>query len=648
MESLFLKLLNMSINAVWIVLAVCLVRQMKFIPKWVNVVLWGFVGFRLVCPFSIESIFSLIPSSESVVTNDFVSNGYSFNSGFNLVDKPLNSILQSNVNETTNALTNDSVSITFIIGLVWIVGIALMFSYAFLSFLKVKRQVTVSTKLTENVWICDDIPAPFILGVIRPKIYIPSNLNEECMPYVISHEKAHIKRLDYVWKPLGFILLSIYWFNPFMWLAYCLLSRDIEMACDESVLKHTAAKTKKSYSNALIECSVQNKILTACPLAFGEVGVKERVKNVINYKKPTFWIITISVVLCVVVAVCFLTNPSNSKENIDTSGERKTTQGAEAVASEINTLGNIDKIDFKKIFDETAGYGIGYYGNIDLQHSGPIDEISWLKDLKIGKKEISDNQISDRDKANIIALRRDIDDESFEFRYVYFSDDFSLVGLDDRANNSSYLYKVLEPEKAKKFFGDYTEEMKNLIPTEEKGEYISYGVPEQNMLIHKDIDLGTFEKPHKLEESVRLRHTDINSTDTINYYDYNVTFEQILEGKKAEQKLKETCTNFEAAKYALVENDLYLIKVNINYNPESKIKNRLPIDIDVAAVNSRGIYISDESHFANSQYTNETVNGKVSNWYPLLVPKGVDFKPVFVMGDPMVYPGAVAAVYFEK
>lgn len=190
------------------------------------------------------------------------------------------------------------------------------------------------------------------------------------------------------------------------------------------------------------------------------------------------------------------------------------------------------------------------------------------------------------------------------------------------------------------------------IPSEEKEEYVIYGNAEQNMIIYKDIDFGSFENPHKIGDSVRLRHSDINigKTDlnSTNIYDYDITFEQILTGKKAEQKLKESCSNFDEEKYLFEDNDAYLIKVNVKYNPESKINDRLPVDIYVAAVNSQGKYVNVEHRFDDSQYTNKTENGKVSNWYTVFVPKGEDIKPVFVMGSPMEYPGPVAAVYYDK
>lgn len=197
-----------------------------------------------------------------------------------------------------------------------------------------------------------------------------------------------------------------------------------------------------------------------------------------------------------------------------------------------------------------------------------------------------------------------------------------------------------------------TESSKAAATTEKEDVYAVYGNDEQNLIVYKDTDFGSFEKPHKIGESVRLRHSDVNigKTDLIktNIYDYDVTFEQVLTGKEAEQKLKESCSNFDEEKYLFEDNDVYLIKVHIKYNPESKIKDRLPVDINVAAVNSQGKYVSVEHRFDDSQYSNKTVNGEVTNRYPVFVPKGADIKLVFVIGSPMEYPGPVAAVYYDK
>ena len=196
---------------------------------------------------------------------------------------------------------------------VWIAGIVIMLAYALVSYLKLKKTVSVCVPIKEGILSCDEVKAPFILGVLRPVIYVPSSMQGETLDYVLRHETAHLQRRDHWWKPLGFLLLSVYWFNPLCWIAYILLCRDIEMACDEKVIRDMDKGDMAAYSQALLDCSFPRKRIAACPLAFGEVGVKERVKGVLNYKKPAFWIILIAVIACIVLAICLMTNPSSSK-----------------------------------------------------------------------------------------------------------------------------------------------------------------------------------------------------------------------------------------------------------------------------------------------------------------------------------------------
>lgn len=191
----------------------------------------------------------------------------------------------------------------------WLAGIAVMLLYSAVTYLRLHWQVRAAVSHGKNIYICDDVTSPFILGTLRPRIYIPSGISEQQLQYVLSHENAHIKRRDHWWKPLGFLLLTLYWFNPLLWLAYSLLCRDIEQACDEKVIARMDNAGKKGYSEALVVCSVHRRTVMACPVAFGEIGVKDRIKGIVSYKKPAFWIILASVAVCLLVAVCFLTNP---------------------------------------------------------------------------------------------------------------------------------------------------------------------------------------------------------------------------------------------------------------------------------------------------------------------------------------------------
>ena len=311
MAAVFLKLLNLSISASWLVLAVLVLRLIsKRSPKWMNVLLWGIVALRLVLPFSVESALSLIPSAETVspavVQFDPAP---TITSGVSVIDNAVNPSLSEHFAAAPLASVNPLYVWAYLAGWVWLIGLGAMLLYALVSYLRLRRRVSVSLCVRENIYLCDAISSPFILGVVKPRIYLPSGLDEVEQQNVLSHERAHLARRDHWWKPLGFALLAVYWFNPVLWLAYTLLCRDIELACDERVIRTMDESAVKTYSTVLLACSMPRKAVITCPLAFGEVGVKERVRNALRYKKPAFWVVAASVAVCVVVAVCFLTNP---------------------------------------------------------------------------------------------------------------------------------------------------------------------------------------------------------------------------------------------------------------------------------------------------------------------------------------------------
>lgn len=311
MAAVFLKLLNLSISASWLVLAVLVLRLIsKRSPKWVNVLLWGIVALRLVLPFSIESALSLIPSAETVspAVVQFAP-APTITSGVSVIDNAVNPSLSEHFAAVPTASVNPLYVWTEIAGWVWLIGLGAMLLYALVSYLRLRRRVSVSLPIQDHIYLCDAISSPFILGVVKPHIYLPSGLDEVQRQNVLAHEQAHLARRDHWWKPLGFALLAVYWFNPVLWLAYALLCRDIELACDERVIRTMDESAVKTYSTVLLACSMPRKAAITCPLAFGEVGVKERVKNALHYKKPAFWVVAASVAVCVVVAVCFLTNP---------------------------------------------------------------------------------------------------------------------------------------------------------------------------------------------------------------------------------------------------------------------------------------------------------------------------------------------------
>ena len=323
MEIMFIKLLNMSITASWLVLAVVVLRLLlKKAPRAFVVVLWSFVGIRLVCPFSFDSVFSLIPSVETIPQDIFYSASPEIQSGVPVLNSVVNPVIMGLFSPEPMTSVNPVQILAFVVSIIWIAGMAAMVLYTIISYFSIYRKVREAVPFRNNIFLCDAISTPFIFGIIRPRIYLPSDTKEQDIEYVIAHEKAHLKRHDHWWKPLGFLLLTVYWFNPVMWLAYVLLCKDIELACDEKVLRNMGAENKKPYAHALINCSIPRKRIAACPLAFGEAGVKGRIQSVLNYKRPAFWILFVAVISCVIVAVCFLTNPktldASLKNFIDT------------------------------------------------------------------------------------------------------------------------------------------------------------------------------------------------------------------------------------------------------------------------------------------------------------------------------------------
>ena len=316
MSEIFLKILNMSISASWLVLAVLLLRLvLKRAPKWVSVLLWGIVAVRLIFPFSIESILSLIPSAETVSPDIMMDWTPTISTGISSLDQVVNPIITQTFAPNPATSANPLQILIPVLGNLWVLGILVMLVYTGVSYLVLRRKVATAVLLQKNIFQSENVDSPFVLGIFKPRIYLPFRMDGQNLAFVIAHEEAHIRRRDHWWKPIGFLLLALHWFNPLMWVGYILLCRDIELACDEKVIKELDNEHRADYTQALVACSVNRRRIAACPLAFGEVGVKERVKSVMNYKKPAFWIIIAAIVTCAAVAVCFLTNPKTSANN---------------------------------------------------------------------------------------------------------------------------------------------------------------------------------------------------------------------------------------------------------------------------------------------------------------------------------------------
>ena len=306
MEAVFSKLVSISLVANWLILAVVVLRLLlKKVPRRITCILWGIVALRLMVPVSIESPVSMIPQTTSVIQEAVDTN---------LIHPETISAdtAPKQGQEGTDTVYIRNGQHTSIFPLIWCGGMAVMLCYFAFSYFRMRRLVREAVWETGNIWICDAVTTPFILGLIRPRIYLPSGLSGATREYVIAHEQSHLRWKDHWWKPLAFALLAVYWFDPLVWVSYAMLCRDIEFACDERVVHHYGIADKKAYSKALLECSTGRRLVLACPVAFGETAVTQRIRNVLRYKRPRFWIILVCAVVIAVMAVGFLTVPAKT------------------------------------------------------------------------------------------------------------------------------------------------------------------------------------------------------------------------------------------------------------------------------------------------------------------------------------------------
>lgn len=416
----FSDILNTSFSASFLVLAIVLVRPLlKRAPRSLICALWALVAFRLLCPVLPSSPVSLVPTTQ-VVPEAYLSM------------EPAQSHMQASLEIITNPIYPQTVDISYpssIEGLQlsdmfwtlnWLVGAGVMTLYALWSYLSLLLKTRVSVRLRDNILLCDDIGTPFILGLFRPRICLPSAMSPEQMEPVLAHEQAHLKRLDHLWKPMGYLLLTVHWFNPVMWLAYCLLCRDIELACDERVIRGMEPSQIRAYSEALISWGTRTRHIAACPLAFGEVGVMERVKNMLNYRKPGFWILMTAVLLSILIVVCFVFDPMPT------------------------TVGNFREHGFSLLFSDPEDLTCRM-GDQEYLIQLPVQFAMKLKQIAIDPAEVSKSLAEDRDRTYEI-----IDGNTS----LCISADCSEIWVDDGVK-PSFSYRVKKPEELKKLLADH-------------------------------------------------------------------------------------------------------------------------------------------------------------------------------------------------
>lgn len=413
MDDVFLKLVNLSISASWLILAVLVLRVvLKKAPKWVMPLLWGVVALRLVCLFSIESALSLIPSAETIPTEIVTETREPVLYEQATLDIVTNPTLPSAA-EVPVGVSRQQAQLDFsIYSVLWLAGMAALLVHALVSAGKLKKKLATAILLRDNIYESEFVDSPFVFGVVKPNIYLPMHMDEGTAAYVIAHERAHLARRDHWWKVLGYLVLALHWFNPLVWVAYILFCRDIELACDEKVVKGLDGAARADYSQALLSCAAPGRAVAACPLAFGEGNIKTRVKSALHYKKPAFWVAAAAVLAVVIMAVCFLTNP-RSDIDVETllgtsRGEitrvsvamEETSSGEEYRMSteEIKTvLSLLDAAEYERLGSASAMQGC--YAR--LYFEGAAGE----RELMLSQGEVLANPIKGNQKAQLYGLR---------------------------------------------------------------------------------------------------------------------------------------------------------------------------------------------------------------------------------------------------
>ncbi len=309
MPQVWIKVVNLSIQASWLVMAVIVFRLVAAkAPKWSRVLLWGLVGIRLVCPVTLESIFSLVPSAQTISPDIMTQTDPSVETGIPVVNHTVNPLINYTLSPTPGDSANPLQVLIPVLSVIWLAGIGLLLIYTVVSYTRLRYQLATAVHLRDNICQSERVTSPFVLGLVHPKIYLPFAMDEVTQQAVIAHEQAHLLRKDHWWKPLGFLIVSVYWFNPLLWVGYLLFCRDIELACDEKAVREMDAQQRADYSQVLLDCTAHRHKVSVCPLAFGEVGIRERVKAVLCYKKPTAWMVAGVLVICCIIAAAFLTS----------------------------------------------------------------------------------------------------------------------------------------------------------------------------------------------------------------------------------------------------------------------------------------------------------------------------------------------------
>lgn len=437
MQNLFLDVLNMSLTAAYVIAAIILIRLLiRKLPKKYSYLLWSVAAFRLCCPFSFQSVLSIFnlgifdmsrAQTESGAQLKYVADNIIYEEipqvtvGLPYANTIINNSLPP---AEPTASINPMQIIIAVLAVLWVIGMAAMLGYGIISFIRIRRSMNTAMRLKDNVYQSDKVSSPFILGIVKPKIYIPFGLDEDTLRYVLTHEKYHLRRFDHIAKIAAYIILSVHWFNPLCWAAFILMGTDMEMSCDEKVLAGEE-NIRKEYSTSLLSFATDRRFPSPGPLAFGETGVRSRIKNALNFRKPKLWAAVIAVIVCIVAAVACISNPMFMR------------------ITDINDAG-----DCEKMFDEIYSLTVtNSRGEQILTEEKDIERtVEVLKSLKINRKTMSRSE--NRPKINSIAIRSSEKDKIPTF--IYFNESYSEFWINDGVK-PSFTYEVKNPEEMSAF-----------------------------------------------------------------------------------------------------------------------------------------------------------------------------------------------------
>ena len=427
---IFLQILNMSFTASFVIILVLIARLfLKKLPKILSYALWGVVLFRLICPFSFESIFSLLPIKSNPIPLGIVYEAIpTVDTGIPAINHTVNQSLPA----ATPASSINPLQIwTFIGYTVWLLGMAILLIYSIVSLVRLHGRLKDAVHEKDNIYLTEHLDTPFVMGIIHPKIYLPISLKGEKKRYILLHEQIHIRRFDHVIKIISFFVLCLHWFNPLVWVAFFISGRDMEMSCDEAVVKQLGSDVKKEYSSSLLALATGRHIIGGSPLAFGEGDTKGRIKNILNYKKPAFWMVGVTLIAAIIIAVGLLSNPINSVR-----------------------LPNADDMNFSVEMLDRVVYGTFTVGDkvVGFPQAKAPEIADFIKNLRISKEAVSKNRNEDRDCTNQIHLAYENfgNNGAIYNLYFNFNADFTEVWLDNETK-PSLSYRIKKPEEVRNF-----------------------------------------------------------------------------------------------------------------------------------------------------------------------------------------------------